>query len=104
MITGNTMTANELITRHLRITGKVQGVGYRAGVEQQAAKLRLTGWVRNRLDGSVEAVIQGPLAQVEAMIKWSHKGTFLARVREVLVSEDVECASAFSAFERRDTE
>lgn len=93
----------EIITRHLRISGKVQGVGYRAGVEQQAAKLRLTGWVRNRLDGSVEAIIQGPVAQVEAMIKWCHKGTFLARVREVLVSEDVECAGAFSTFERRDT-
>ena len=104
MIVGNTMTANDLITRHLRISGKVQGVGYRAGVEQKAAAFGLAGWVRNRLDGTVEAVIQGTPAQVETMIKWCHKGPFLARVREVLVSEDVECEGTFMTFERRDTE
>lgn len=94
----------EIITRHLSISGKVQGVGYRAGVEQQAAKLRLTGWVRNRLDGTVEAVVQGPVEQVEALIKWCHKGTFLARVRDVAVSEDADCAGTFSTFERWETE
>lgn len=93
----------EVITRQLRISGKVQGVGYRAGVEQQAAKLRLTGWVRNRLDGSVEAVVQGSPEKVDALIRWCHKGTFLARVSAVEVNEDAECAPSFATFERRDT-
>lgn len=47
-------------TKHLRISGKVQGVGFRAAMYREAVRLDITGWVRNQKDGHVEAVIQGP--------------------------------------------
>jgi mono/diheme cytochrome c family protein len=56
---------SEPVSRHLRIFGRVQGVWYRESMRQQAEQLKLSGWVRNRLDGSVEAVVQGEAAAVE---------------------------------------
>ena len=56
-------------TVRLRITGKVQGVGYRLWVMRTAARLGLRGWVRNRLDGSVEALVTGAAEDVAAMLK-----------------------------------
>ncbi|HYC42028.1 MAG TPA: acylphosphatase [Noviherbaspirillum sp.] len=71
---------------HLRIVGRVQGVGYRASFEAQARALHLSGWVRNRVDGSVEAVVQGAPDAVEKIIAWSKRGPSAASVTEVAVS------------------
>jgi acylphosphatase len=71
----------------LRITGRVQGVGYRAWAMRQASALGLRGWVRNRLDGSVEALAIGDADGVVRMIAACQQGPFGARVSEVAVSE-----------------
>ena len=71
----------------LRITGRVQGVGYRAWAMQMAARLGLRGWVRNRSDGSVEALLIGKDDAVERMIKACRDGPFGARVADVATSE-----------------
>ena len=71
----------------LRITGRVQGVGYRAWAMQMAARLGLRGWVRNLRDGSVEALVIGDDDAVERMIEACREGPFGARVADVAVSE-----------------
>jgi acylphosphatase len=70
-------------TRHLRISGRVQGVGYRDALRRQALANGLAGWVRNRLDGSVEAVLQGDAQGVEQVIAWARRGPPAARVDRV---------------------
>lgn len=75
------------MAKHLRITGVVQGVGYRASFERQARALRLSGWVRNRSDGSVEAVVHGDAEAVEKILAWSRRGPPDARVSDVAVTE-----------------
>ena len=88
-------------TVHLRIEGRVQGVGYRAFVEMRAAELGLNGWVRNRRDGSVEAVVQGPPATVDHMLDACRKGPPGSRVDRVeIIGEGV---GAFDGFEVRPT-
>jgi acylphosphatase len=71
----------------LRITGRVQGVGYRAWAITKAAQLGLRGWVRNRADGSVEALAIGDEDAVAAMVEACHDGPFAARVGEVRVTD-----------------
>lgn len=71
------------IARRLRITGRVQGVGYRAALCAAAERLGLDGWVRNRSDGSVEAEVAGPKEAVEALIAWAQRGPPAARVTQV---------------------
>ena len=88
---------------HLRIVGLVQGVGYRASFEAQARALRLSGWVRNRTDGSVEAVVQGTPDAVEKMIAWSKRGPSGARVTEVVVSDAEDVSLAAGRFDVRPT-
>lgn len=70
-------------TRHLRIAGRVQGVGYRAALSAAAQAAGITGWVRNRRDGTVEAVVQGNPDAVEGIIAWARHGPPGARVTEV---------------------
>ena len=70
-------------TRHLRIVGRVQGVGFRESMRQQAERLGITGWVRNCMDGTVEAVVSGDEAAVSAMLDWCRRGPPLARVEAV---------------------
>ena len=77
----------------LRITGRVQGVGYRAWALQAAGRLGLRGWVRNRADGSVEALVIGDAVAVAAMIEACHDGPFAARVVDVAVSEAADDGS-----------
>ena len=74
-------------TVHATITGLVQGVGYRAFIERQAAMRGLSGWVRNRSDGSVEAVFAGEAQAVEAMLDACRAGPRLAQVARVAVED-----------------
>lgn len=68
---------------HLKISGRVQGVYYRASMLQEAQKLGLTGWVMNRSDGSVEALAEGGKAKLAELIAWCHQGPQGARVAGV---------------------
>jgi len=72
---------------HLRITGLVQGVGYRAWALQIASRLGLRGWVRNRRDGSVEALVIGEGDAVDRMVEACREGPFGARVADISVSD-----------------
>ena len=69
---------------HVRIYGRVQGVWFRAWTATEARELGLAGWVRNRTDGSVEALFVGPPADVETMLDKCRHGPPAARVDEVL--------------------
>jgi acylphosphatase len=69
--------------RRVTIRGRVQGVGYRAFVERQAVALGLEGWVRNRRDGSVEALFAGPANVVSEMVALCRRGPSYARVDAV---------------------
>ena len=86
---------------HLIISGRVQGVNYRESMCREAQRLGVTGWVRNRRDGSVEAVVEGAPSDVQAMLEWAHRGPPSARVTDVMVSEHT---GAFRSFERLATE
>jgi acylphosphatase len=86
--------------RHLLITGRVQGVGFRDALCGEAERRGLTGWVRNRRDGSVEAVLQGPVDAVEAAIAWARRGPPAARVAEVRAAPPPpELERSYTAFE-----
>jgi acylphosphatase len=80
-------------TVRLRITGQVQGVGYRLWMTRTTATLGLRGWVRNRKDGSVEALVTGAPEAVAAMIEASRKGPIGAHVRDVTVTPDEDDGS-----------
>lgn len=75
------------MAKHLHIVGVVQGVGYRAAFARKADALKLSGWVRNRIDGSVEATISGTTDMVDRMIDWARHGPPGAQVRAVSVSD-----------------
>jgi acylphosphatase len=89
------------VTKHLIITGRVQGVGFRFYMERKARELGLSGWVRNRRDGAVEAVVQGSPDAVEAMIAWARRGPPSAVVAEVRVAD---ASGDYAGFETRPTE
>ena len=74
------------VRAHVFVSGRVQGVFYRAETRDHARTRRLGGWVRNCGDGRVEAVFEGPLPQVESMIEWCRKGPRLAHVTSVEVA------------------
>ena len=90
-----------IVTKQLRITGRVQGVGFRFYMERKARELGVTGWVRNRRDGAVEAMVQGNSGAVEAMIAWARRGPPSAIVADVRVTE---ASGDFVTFEARPTE
>lgn len=85
-------------TFQLRITGKVQGVWYRASAKDKALSLGLKGKVWNESDGAVGVVVQGTQAQVSEFIEWCKEGPMLAEVNGVLV-EEVPITEAFTSFE-----
>ena len=69
--------------RRILVRGRVQGVGYRAWVDHEARRLGLQGWVRNRRDGSVEAVFEGDEETVADIIASCRRGPFSARVDDI---------------------
>lgn len=75
-------------TVRVRIEGRVQGVGFRMWVERTALQLGLDGWVRNRRDGGVEAVLSGPSATVDDMVAQCHHGPSAAVVGMVRVLDE----------------
>lgn len=76
------------IRRHIFISGKVQGVAFRVGLEIRAKLLGLFGFVRNLEDGRVEAVLEGKEKRVNKLIKWSKKGPIFAKVSDVEIIEE----------------
>jgi acylphosphatase len=90
-----------LVTRRLRIQGRVQGVWYRGWTVDAARALGLNGWVRNRRDGSVEILAEGPAATLDALVEQCRRGPPAARVERVTVEEADEPAPA--GFEARPT-
>lgn len=88
------------VAKRCVISGKVQGVWYRAWTVQEAQKLGLTGWVRNRSDGAVEALFAGPAEAVAAMIDLCHTGPRAARVSDVTV--DAFNGDVPDTFQQRD--
>lgn len=97
--------SDETVTRQLRIHGRVQGVYYRASMVAEATRLGLHGWVRNRSDGSVEALVQGAADAVQTLIDWAHQGPEAARVERVQVSPAAaeELATLAPGFVQRET-
>lgn len=84
--------------RHLVITGAVQGVGYRYSMVMAARRLGVAGWVRNRHDGAVEAMIAGTAEAVAAMIDWARHGPAGAEVAHVAVELG---SGSYEDFEQR---
>ena len=87
---------------HVRLFGRVQGVGFRYSAADEARRRKLNGWVRNLDSGGLEAVFQGPQRAVEDIVRWCNDGPAGAYVREVRVAWD-EPLEPLSTFEIRST-
>lgn len=85
----------------LEIRGRVQGVGYRWSMVEEAQRQGIRGWVRNRRDGSVEAMVAGATDGVERMIEWAGRGPYAATVESTVV---FEAEGDFATFEQRATD
>ncbi len=84
----------------LVITGRVQGVFFRAETKKTADRLGINGYVKNLSDGSVEAVIKGDPASVSQMIEWCQKGPAISKVQSVK-TEEISSVSNFNTFDVR---
>jgi len=87
-------------TLHLLVHGRVQGVWFRDSMRREAEALGVRGWVRNRSDGTVEAMLQGAAHAVDALVRWAHRGPLLAEVSRV---ESAPGSGDFTGFEMRET-
>jgi len=87
------------VRAHVFVTGKVQGVYYRATTRDTADEHGVDGWVKNLDDGRVEAVFEGPESEVESMVEWCHTGSSRARVDDVAV--EYENPAGVDGFEIR---
>ncbi|MBC8752445.1 acylphosphatase [Paraburkholderia sp. WC7.3g] len=92
-----------LETRLVQVRGPVQGIGYREACVRQAQALGVTGWVRNRMDGSVEVMLQGSPEQLANMCAWLIDGMSAALVDELEVTEVPPPFARFDYFERLPT-
>jgi acylphosphatase len=86
------------VRAHAIITGRVQGVWFRAETKRAADAHGVTGWVRNKRDGSVEAVFEGPKDAVDAALSWCRQGPPLAKVKNIDVRWE-DTTAEFNAFE-----
>jgi len=91
-----------ILARKLQIQGQVQGVGFRESMKREALRCGVTGWVRNREDGSVEAFVQGDAAAIEDILQWARLGPPASRV-DALESEHATPDLSLKSFDRRDT-
>jgi acylphosphatase len=87
----------------VRVRGRVQGIGYRDACIRRARAAGLTGWVRNRIDGSVEVMLQGPPARLAEMCDWLRDGMPAALVDDVAVVPAQPPLPRLDRFERRPT-
>lgn len=94
------MPGSANVTKLIRLHGRVQGVYYRESMCRKAAGFGVTGWVRNRRDGTVEAMLQGSAEAVQQMLAWARRGPEMASVTEM---EEEEGSGCYSGFERRET-
>jgi acylphosphatase len=87
----------ELVRRRVVVRGEVQGVFFRDSTRKEAESRGVAGWVRNRDDGSVEAVFEGSPDAVEAMIEWCRSGPSRAEVEDmdVILEEDPDALEGF---------
>ncbi|KAE8759034.1 MULTISPECIES: acylphosphatase [Paraburkholderia] len=92
-----------LETRLVRVRGLVQGIGYREACVRRAHALGVTGWVRNRIDGSVEVMVQGSPEQLAEMCAWLSEGMSAALVDRLEVTEVPPPFARFEHFERLPT-
>ena len=81
------MNDSEKICLHCYVSGKVQGVWFRANTKQEADRLGLCGWVRNLNDGRVEVMVSGSRDKLSKLLAWLHKGPAHANVTDVSVNE-----------------
>lgn len=93
--------------QHLFVSGRVQDVGFRQSMQQRASEIGVTGWVRNRRDGRVEAVVAGTRDRVDELLNWARQGPPMARVTDVRTArsdDGVQLANDADRFEIRPTE
>lgn len=88
------------VRAHIFVSGRVQGVFFRAEICRKARKLGLCGFVQNLSDGRVKAVLEGEKEKVEKLIEWAKKGPFFAKVDNIEIKEE-EYQSEFDEFEIR---
>ena len=87
-------------TRQIRVTGRVQGIGFRYALRDEAQRLGVAGWVRNCTDGSVEALLQGEAHAVDALMRWARRGPRAARVEALAESPpEREFDRSYSGFD-----
>lgn len=89
-----------IVRYHLKLSGHVQGVGYRAATQRQAQKLGLMGWVKNHPDGTVEIAVEGESVLLNQLVEWVWQGPRFAVVKHITQAESI-ASGEFTQFEIR---